>query len=124
MKTRISLVVAIVILLFSCTPYVTPYLSLDLRTDYTTADIAVNYTYECEEQEQRCVVNLYSTGNPSVPLYSRDEVMPSTGVLDFSGLGLGEGDYRLEFSIYSEKDGEYSLLKFLDESYEFSIDFP
>ena len=124
MKIRCIMITVLVLFVISCTIPVTPQLSLDNRDVYTSSDIVMNYTYVCEEESQRCVINLYSYSAPSVSLYSRDEVMPQTGSLDFSDLGLGEGDYRIEFSVYSERDGEYSLLKFLDKSWDFTIDFP
>ncbi|MBI9106506.1 MAG: hypothetical protein JEZ04_07140 [Spirochaetales bacterium] len=107
--------------LFSCT-YSIPYISLGLKQIYTQPDIIVNYSYVCESRDQRCVYKLYNKAEPSEIIYSEDAVLPHTGVLTFSG--LEEGDYILFFSVYSEKDGEYSLLSFLDKEYEFTIDIP
>lgn len=118
-------VIIFMLFISACTAYRLPYLSVDLKsTPYTSSNIKVNYTYVCEDRDQRCVCILYDVSNPSKVLYKVDEILPSTGELDFSKLGLVEGDYRLDFSIYSENEGEYYLLKYLDESYEFSIDFP
>jgi len=127
MRNRIafSAVLSIFLLFSACSAYVVPWLSLDVKTTpYEDSDIIINYTYECEDRDQYCIYNLYNVAYPSDAIHSESGIMSSTGVIDLSVLGLGEGDYRLDFSVYSEKDGEFSLLKYLDESYEFSIDFP
>lgn len=118
------LIIIILILLFSgCgLAFRQPYLSLDLKTVYNRADIIVNYTYVCEIKEQRCVYNLYNNAEPAVSIAGDDAVLPHSGQLEFTG--LVEGNYRLEFTVYSEKDGESYPLKFLDESYDFSVDLP
>ncbi len=125
MKIRIILLFLITVAagLSSCgTSFRIPYLSLDLKSNYSTSDITVNYTYECENEDQRCVYNLYNKAAPGTALYSVDEVLPHSGNFNFTG--LTEGDYRFEFSVYSEKDGEYYLLKFLDKSFDFIVDLP
>lgn len=104
------------------TAYRIPYLSLDLRETYTRSDITVNYTYVCEYDDQRCVYNLYNNVEPSVSIAGDDAVLPQSGQITFTG--LAEGSYRLDFTVYSEREGEYYALKFLDESYDFSIDLP
>ncbi len=124
MKTRLLPAAAILFVIFiiSCSPYRVPYLSLDLKGVYDQSDITVNYTYVCEDRDQRCVYRLYNSLQPSVLLEGADEVMPSTGSMTFTG--LAEGDYILFFSVYSERDGESFLLKYLDESFEFTVDLP
>jgi hypothetical protein len=102
--------------------YNVPYLGLDVRNVYETSEVSVNYTYVCENSDQRCVYQLYNKLNPSEIIDSGDDVMPQSGKLVFSG--LAEGDYRLSFSVYSEKDGEYSLLRFLDGAYVFTVNLP
>ncbi len=125
MKIRIILLFLITVAagLSSCgTSFRIPYLSLDLKPNYSTSDITFNYTYECENEDQRCVYNLYNKAASDMALYSVDEVLPHSGNIKFTG--LTEGDYRFEFSVYSEKDGEYYLLKFLDKSFDFIVDLP
>ena len=124
MRNRIKTVITILLLsmlLISCS-YRIPYLSLDVITLYTQSDVTVNYSYVCENNSQRCVYRLYNKALPSEILYSNDGLMPETGVLTFSG--LADGDYKLFFSVYSEKDGVSSLLKFLDNEYDFTVDVP
>lgn len=125
MKIRIFQLLAVttVFLFFGCIPaYRVPYLSLDLKELYTVSDISFNYTYVCEEDSQRCVYKLYNKAEPSVEVYSSDAILEHFGTISFNG--LAEGDYLFEFSVYSSKDGSSSLLKFLDEGYDFSIDLP
>lgn len=125
MRFRLVLLpAAVALFLFSgCTPsYRLPYLSLDLKSVYSTADVKINYTYVCEEDDQHCVYKLYNKVEPSVEAGGGDGVLPQSGSIEFNG--LQEGDYSLEFSVYSFKNETYSLLKFLDESYDFSVDFP
>ena len=127
-KITIFILLLCLITLFSCNPYQIPNLSLDLKSVYTKPDITVNYTYVCEytylrvEKEQRCVYSLVNKALPSEIIAEGDELLPWSGQLHFSG--LAEGDYRLHFSVYSERDGVYSLLTYLDESYDFSVDLP
>ena len=124
MKFRILLSALLVafLLISGCSGYVVPYVSMDLKPVYSTADIRVNYTYVCEDNPQRCVYALYKSTAADTAIYEEDSILPNTGVLEFSG--LAEGLYKLDFSVYSEKDGEYYMLKFLDKSYEFEVDFP
>lgn len=119
-KTAILAIVAS-LMLFSCT-YTVPYLSLDVRTEYNEADITINYSYVCEGSPQRCVYSLYNIALPSEIIDSGDGVMDETGTLNFNG--LSDGDYRLFFSVYSEKNGEYSLLSYLDKSWDFTVNLP
>lgn len=122
-KLLLLAVVILTLTVSGCIPaYQTPYLSLSLKSVYSVSDITINYTYVCEEQDQRCVYKLYNKAEPSTVLDSRDEIMSSTGSMSFNG--LEEGSYRLEFAVYSSKDGNSSLLKFLDEYYEFAVDLP
>jgi hypothetical protein len=118
-----SLIAALIFssMFLSCS-YVVPYVSLDVKFSYSQSDVTVNYTYVCESTEQRCVYRLYNKVNPSEILYSDDGVLPVSGSLSFSG--LAEGDYMLFFSVYSEKDGRYSLLSFLDTAWAFTVDLP
>ena len=124
MKAPVKKIPAAAVLCFllaGCT-YQIPYLSLDVKSSYAVSDVVINYSYVCEADEQRCVYSLYNTNNPSVILFQDDSVMPHSGTLTFGG--LAEGNYRLFFSVYSTRDGESSPLKFLDSSWDFTVDIP
>ena len=118
---RLLLSAAVLLVLYSC-DFVIPYVSLDVDSLYTTADISIFYGYVGEQREQRCVWSLYNNSSPSDIIDSGDEIMPDNGTLKFTG--LAEGNYTIEFAVYSEKDGEYFLLNFMVESDTFTVDYP
>ena len=126
MKIRRFFLVGLTVLLMfaGCVKYRTPYLELDVRSVYNTSDIKINYTYVCEYRDQRCVYSLWNRYDASEMIDGYDAVLPSSGTIDLTDLNLGEGDYRLDFDVYTETDGEYTLLKFLSDSWDFTIDLP
>ncbi|MDC7225381.1 MAG: hypothetical protein PQJ61_01305 [Spirochaetales bacterium] len=121
-----SAIIGVLLLIFSCSAYQTVWLSLDLKTEtvYTTSNIIVSYTYNCEDRKQYCSYRLYNSSDPSSILMADEGYMDSTGTLDFSDLGLGDGDYVLEFDIYSENGGDFFKLNFLEDRFEFTVDIP
>ncbi len=117
-------VLAAVFLILSCSSYVIPYLDLNVENTYSSSTVKIYYTYVCEGEAQTCSYALYNKNDYSSAYlgYEYYGELPESDFLLFEG--LAEGDYQLDFTVYTEKNGEYTALKFLDESYTFTVDIP
>ena len=97
----------------------TPYLSLDVQTEYGEGNINIPYSFSSESDPQLCRVLLSKRYfDDWLTIEEREEYMPANGSLSYS---LYEGDYTIQFSVLSERAGERHVLTFLDNTYTFLV---
>ncbi|MDC7125021.1 MAG: hypothetical protein PQJ46_05610 [Spirochaetales bacterium] len=117
------LLIITILCVYSCEYLIeVPYLQLMADSTYTSGDVTISYSYKCEGDSQMCEYTLYDKTLPTDPVASESRVMSESGSISFSD--LSEGDYYLRFSIYSYNNETYSLLNFLTQTAEFTVDFP
>ena len=121
-KKAFCIILPIIFLLNCSNAMLIPYLEIEVNDTYTSSNVIIEYEYQCEDNEQRCVYTLCKKIEPEKALFSEDKLMPNAGELIFSS--LSEGDYRLTFSVYTYKNGKYTLLNYLRRVKDFSVDLP
>ena len=105
---------------FSCSAVLPlPYLSMDVLDEYAEGTVRIPYTFQSEQDFQLCSVSLVKRYFEEwIPVEEIEEYLPSQGELSYY---LTEGDYRLDFSVLSERHGKIHELSFLDKTYTFRV---
>jgi len=118
MRVFIVLVVSLLFFLSGC-DLETPYLFVNVQERYSNADVTVPYEFRSESPEHKCLIKVSKKDVPEDEIvYDEEEWLDEEGELYFN---LDNGFYTLRFAVMSYRGGEYMVLSFLDEEYEFSV---
>ena len=117
------LFISLLILLSSCADRF-PYLYVEIENAppyYAGNELAIRYDFVSESDEQPCRIKLWETDpDPDILQYdNQDRDMNSTGTINLPP--LNSGNYRFEFQLLSERDGELHELTFLREELYFTV---
>ena len=109
------------LLFFSCSHADLPYLWLDMEELYIEGnEIPVYYEFSSESESQPCRIRLWDLSDMDEPVWdNEDRERDNQGHLNFF---LGEGTYRLEFTVLSSRLGELNELPFLSETRDFRVE--
>lgn len=118
MRVFVILTILMSLLLAGC-DLETPYLFVNVQERYTNDDITVPYEFRSESPQHKCLIEVSKKDVPEDEIvYAEEEWLDEKGELYFN---LDNGFYTLRFAVMSYRGGEYTVLSFLDEEYEFSV---
>jgi len=96
-----------------------PYLILNIDSKYNNSHIKIPYVFQSEDYSQICrVIVIKENGAEGETVYNEDRWMNSEGELNFD---LENGFYMLQFTVLSQRGGQFYELAFLSEEYSFSV---
>ena len=110
----------IILILVSCLTETVPYLDLSMEELYTEGEsIVIDYDFSSEQDTQPCRIQIWDLNDLEIPVWDNgDEAVYKTGTITRI---LGEGDYRLDFTVLSARQDCLEELSFLSESIVFRV---
>ena len=106
------------LILFAC-EHDLPHLELDVQDVYDSSRIDVYYRFYGESDYQTCRVTVDKVSYSSdIRVYFKEERLPHEGSLN---LDLAEGNYRIRFSVLSDRGIRNEVISSMDETREFTI---
>ncbi len=96
---------------------------MDIQETYTEGeDISIYYEFVSESDFQPCRIQVWDLADLSVPVWdNNDNERENRGHLSFL---LGEGAYRMEFTLLSSREGKLNALSFLSDTRDFLVEAP
>ncbi|MBI9104550.1 MAG: hypothetical protein JEY99_19195 [Spirochaetales bacterium] len=118
---RSHLLLVSLLILFSCTTGVPPFLEITMEDTYIESDgVTMSYEFSSEAEVQPCRIQIWDLYDSTAPIFNNgDQEVADEGSFFFL---LPEGVYQLEFTLLSSRKGELNPLPFLSETKEFRVE--
>ncbi|MEW5816590.1 MAG: hypothetical protein AB1798_14505 [Spirochaetota bacterium] len=123
-SAKVSFMLLAALLSWHCiTITAVPYLVIEADPVYRQTTVIIPYSFKSESDPQPCLITLSKEAGTGYVIIENSELslrmMSTQGVLQYN---LSTGNYRLRFTVYSDKGNTPRPLPFLDQEVDFTVE--